>query len=367
VTVLARFAARGHPRLRATHGKTLELTAEAEITERATCVVGVAAELPDQAVAGPVRLTLSAAGHTLSWLATGNSGWQPGRTAVIRRSGRRLADTFATDAELAADGLPRELVRELAAGAAVTVTVERAAGPAGGTLVRLQAQPGAGARLRAEAAAADLVVAEDAPGRALAGDLVTGRPPEAAAVLAGGGRVLAVGATGEADLSGPLAAAARVEVLGLPAEAAVSAAAADRQPALVATRLTARELAPLAGGQPGLAVVLRCPAAELPKVLATLGRDRTELVVVTPDDPERPVRGRLSEIGLPDRGELVCRAAGRPDAGQQAAIDPVALVRELLAQAVTPRSVALAVAALPGWSRRTAYAFVLSLSGETQL
>ena len=33
----------GHPSIRVSHAKTLELTAEAEITPRATCVAGVSA------------------------------------------------------------------------------------------------------------------------------------------------------------------------------------------------------------------------------------------------------------------------------------------------------------------------------------
>lgn len=372
-------AAAGHPAIRASHAKTLELTAEPGITARASCVVGVAARLPAQPVAGPVRLTLSAAGESVSWRAIGNSGWWPASgSAVIRRSGRRLPDTFATDAELAAADLPRSLVDALAAPeAVVTLRVERAADPIGtgpiGTLVRCRLAGTGPDRVLAETAAADLVLAEDAAARSwldsagIPASTGSAASTDAASRLAAGGRVLAIAAGGGTDLTGLLAVAGAVEVLGLPAELAVSAAAADGSAVLHADGVRPRELPALAAAHPSLALAFRCPAERLPRLLAELGRGSADLVLAPVDDPERPLRGRSAELALPDRGELACRVAGLAQPAGGPVIEPAALVRQLLGQSVTPRTVALAVAALPGWSRRSAYEFVLALSGESAI
>lgn len=366
MTELARFTAQGHPAIRATHGKTLELTAEPAISERATCVVGVAAGLPAGPVAGPIRLILSAAGETVSCRVIGNSAWWPATgSAVIRRSGQRLPDTFATDAELAASDLPRSLARALATPAAtLTVLAERAPGPAGGTLVRCRAAGIDLGRLRAEAAAADLVLVTDPAARPwLAAAGVRAVSPGAApSCLADGGRVLAVGGHQPADLGSLLAAAEAVEVLGVPAEQAVTAAAPDRA-VLHAAAAPLRELPVLAAANPAMPLVVRCPAARLPRLLADCDRGGSVLVLAPLDDPERPRRGLLADLPLPERGDVACWVAARPGAVQAAAIDPAALVRQLHEQSVTPRTIALAVAALPGWSRRSAYEFVLAITG----
>jgi hypothetical protein len=371
LTELVRFDAHGHPAIRATHRKTLEFTAETTITGRATCVVGVAARLPARPLAGPIELTITVGSESVTCRAIGNSAWWPASgSAVIRRSRQRLPDTLATDAELAADGLPRRLVRALASpDTTLGVLIERRPGPPGGTLLR-SFRPGVPVdRLLAEAAAADLVLAEDPPssgwlssiGIASVG-LASAGP--AAACLAGGGRVLTISESTSADGTALLAAAGEVEVLGLPAEAAVAAAAGDRSPVLQTDRLNPRALPALAAANPSVALVIRCPAERLPTLLADLGRASAQLVLVPADDPERPVRGSLSEITPPDRGEVVCRVAALPGPVPAAIVEPRALVRELLGQSVTPRTIALAVAALPGWSRRSAYEFVLAVAAE---
>lgn len=380
MTEPVRIVARGHPDIRASHGKTLELTAESGITARASCVVGVDARLPAYPMAGPIRLTLSAAGESVSWRAVGNSGWWPSSgSAVIRRSDRRLPDTFATDAELAAADLPRALVAALAApDTAVSLLAEPAAGPAGGTVVRCRLAGSGPDRVRAELAAADLVLAEDDAAQDwLASAGITGSsgltaPSEnVAACLADGGRVLAVAAGDGTDLTELLAAAGAVEVLGAPAELAVSAAAADRSAVLQAAGIRLRELPALAAAHPALALAFRCPAERLPRLLAELDRDQATVIVAPVDNPERPIRAELKDqalpyqLALPRRGELACRVAGLGQPADGPAIEPAALVRQLLAQSVTPRTVALAVAALPGWSRRSAYEFVLAISGES--
>ena len=122
-------------------------------------------------------------------------------------------------------------------------------------------------------------------------------------------------------------------------------------------------LAELAAANPAAALVLRCPADELAGLLGRLDRPGASVVVAPVDNPERPVHTRLAELAVTGRDEVICRVGGNPPAIGLPPVEPARLVRELLAQSVTPRTVALALAALPGWSRRSAYQFVLSLSG----
>src|SRR3954451_5100064 len=44
------FSCHGHPNIAATHAKTLELTRDADISRRATCVLGVASDHDDRAL-----------------------------------------------------------------------------------------------------------------------------------------------------------------------------------------------------------------------------------------------------------------------------------------------------------------------------
>jgi hypothetical protein len=104
-------------------------------------------------------------------------------------------------------------------------------------------------------------------------------------------------------------------------------------------------------------VVFRSAAAELPTVLAGLGRGDAALVLATAGG-ERPQRGRQSQLAIPARGELICRVSAVADTDRPP-VEAGALVDALLAQQVTPRSIALALAQLPGWSRKRAYELVL--------
>lgn len=117
----------GHPAIRASHGKTLELTVDAAITPRATCVAGVSAVFDADALAqlrGPVSYEIEAAG----WRGGGEALINPDHAAahgfVIRRSRHTDAATLAVAATVAAADLPRELVAILAEpGRSVTVTI----------------------------------------------------------------------------------------------------------------------------------------------------------------------------------------------------------------------------------------------------
>ncbi|ASO18767.1 hypothetical protein FHR81_001030 [Actinoalloteichus hoggarensis] len=371
-----RLRCRGHAAVRGTHAKTLEFSADADITARATCVIGVAAELvgpAEPAVAGPLRITIASGGVEIVVHATGNSLWRPASGAVVRLSSERLPDTLATNADLAASGLPRELIQRAAEPSAVVdVLVERAPGPPNGVLVRFRAGPGRVRRLAVECAAADLVIAEDGGARAAVtahGGRV-GRAAEAAACLAAGGRVLAVATTDDTEptIAALLAAPDRptVEVLGLPPELAVSAVSPQATPVLAAGRLAPREVPRLVGAHPGTAVVFTAQAAELPRVLAEVDRQagarRVAVAGATPAGAERPWWGPAAEVRAPGRGDVVCRVDAEEESAPLPRVDPTSLVSALLADSVSPRTVAMALAAQPGWSRRGAYDFVLALT-----
>ena len=345
MTELARFTAHGHSALRARHAKTLEFTAETQVTARATCILGVGAVLPATAVAGPIRLTLLIGSDEISLEAMGNSSWQSSSSAVVRRSAVRRPDTYATDATLAAADLPRPFAALLAdPAAAVEVVVARLESEP--WLVRFRLSPTNHSRLRVEAAAADQVIAEDVESRAVLAEL---------GIAPGGsdsGRTLVVAA-------GPLVAegARADEVIGYPAELAVVAASGFAGPVVLAGDGSPAEIALLAAGNPTAAVVFRAAVGLAAKAIGQLNRPGSEVVWVTTSDPERPGSG----ADLPERGEVIVFVGPPAGATAGAPVDPAAFVRELLAQDVTPRTVALALASLPGWSRRSAYDFVLSL------
>ena len=140
--------AAGHPNIRATHAKTLELTRDTEITERATCVVAVAAALDEEALArlhGRVALTLSVGAESVSVRGRLNPAFQPGDPLVVRRAPDVTRNALLVDADTAAADLPRPFVAELANTAApITIAVEELGDePAPGVLVVSPAAAGA--------------------------------------------------------------------------------------------------------------------------------------------------------------------------------------------------------------------------------
>lgn len=341
--VLARVLARGHPAIGAGHAKTLEITADAEITQRAGCVVGVGGQLPRTAVAGPITVALSVESASVEFTATGHSGWTGPDSIVIRRSQQRRPDTFATGASMTAATLPRELAARLAdPDSVVELRVLRRPGPR--RLLRFRAGPGAEPRLRAELAAADTVLAEDAGARALlraAGVAPAGSP--------GPGRTLSVSTTG----AGPGPGLPADEVIGWPAELVPTVAAGSSGPELHAGALAPAELARLAAACPAAALVVATEAPDLSRLLATVGRGDAGLVGIALDNPELPF------VDPPDRGRLLVRIAARAT-DQEPPLNPGAVVAGLLEQGVSVRTVARTLAGLPGWSRRAAYDFVLA-------
>ena len=81
-----RLTAAGHPAVTGRHDKTLELTAAAAITARATCILAVSAgplpgELP--LLRERVRLTLAAGGVSAAVEGEVNPGWHSAESLVV--------------------------------------------------------------------------------------------------------------------------------------------------------------------------------------------------------------------------------------------------------------------------------------------
>ncbi|GAA3372921.1 hypothetical protein GCM10020367_30820 [Streptomyces sannanensis] len=379
---LLRLQCRGHRDIRASHSKTLEFITSADITGRATCVVGVATTVQEpspKGLAGPLRITLTIGGHSVTVRALGNSAWRPGSSAVVRVSSQRLPNTLATDADLAAADLPRELLHSLRhQDSVIDVLVESDREPAEGRLVLYRAGQGDENRLAAEIAAAETVIAQDvAAGRVLSSHGVAADPWAAApGTVERGGRVLAVSTMETHNpVVGQLLAGIRpaVEVIGLPDELAVAAVSPCSGPVLLASAEGRRRIAGVLAAHRSFRVVFRTPAADLPKILEeakrTLGIETAALAAVSM--AERPWWGPVleAESQLPTTGDVLCCVdppqGAQADTADYPGIDHATLVRALLAQSVSHKTLALALAQLPTWSRKRAYDFVLEVARES--
>lgn len=162
-------SATGHQAIRTSHAKTLEVTRETDITERATCVAGVGAAFdPEElgALRGRVHLTLSAAGRSVSGDAVVNPYHEVRERLVVRRSGRTDPDTLLVDSTLTAAHIGPDMASSLRdPEAEVTLTVTESAPPSPLVMV-CPAEPGG--RLGALWRAAPAVVDLDAPDTAAA-------------------------------------------------------------------------------------------------------------------------------------------------------------------------------------------------------
>jgi hypothetical protein len=353
-----RFVGRGHPNIRATHAKTLELSPEPHITERATCVIAVDVRTADaQPWAGPLAITVRAGGHTHIVRARGNSSWSPGATAIVRRSPMQLPGSFAVDADAAAADLPRELVTALRSAQTVVEVDVTPAESGRPTLVLFAADASRPTddRLRAELAAADRVLVEDPTARVLADFPPPGTGPRALVLATRelpGASVLAE----LADLG------TDVETAGLPAQLAAAAASPSRAPLTIASGRPERALRWTPTGQ---RVLLRAEPGDLPALLELAGEVRPDSVVVLAQQFTAPVRvpsGAAATVPVQDA--VYCCFAPAPAA---AALDPAvqAAIRGLLADGVSTRTAARTLAQLTGLSRREAYVRVLAMSGRS--
>lgn len=351
-----RLVGHGSPAIRATHAKTLELTRDPEITERGTCIVAVAVDPVAAPLAGPVRITISAGGEHFVLEARANSAWDPTGPAVIRRSPFRLPGTLATHASAAAADLPRALVAALQDPAtAVEVTLEPIRGRPCAVLVALPEHGRMdGAQVRAELAAADLIVAEDDEAARALGER-TSRGP-----IPVDGRVVVL-ATRDLPGQSVLAELDRVDVetIGLPPALSAAAASPSRGPLLIAPDgADPREL--LRNTAAGTRLVLRTEADRLPALLTLADEIRGPHGACLVQPYAAPLRVAAgSRPALPSRDPVaVCFDAD----SSAAALDPriQAALDGLLADNVPTRTVATALAALTGWDRRRAYDLVVA-------
>ena len=361
-----RVVAAGHPAVTGRHGKTLELTADPDITARASCVLGTAAgPLPGglERLRGRVRLRLAVGDLAAEVEGEANPAYASTTRLVVRRSDVPDPDTFLVNASAAAADLDRALVD----------------------------------RLRDPAARLELTATE------------VGTPPPVLLVLAAppppDWAGLAAQIEHTLDLGGPAGPAGRRH-RGVPADPAALAAArtvAVAVPDLAALTAPVRER--LAAALPGARVLLwppapgvdlllaagraptpvlhagRLPAAarELPALAALLGAAPAATLTVDPAGPPAlldDLRGRLPDhvLLLPDpavgwgvgaveagpapaltglrRAPAVAFARG--DGPAPLAVDPVALARSLRAAGMSGRSAAAVLTGL-GVPRRTAY------------
>jgi len=349
-----RFVGSGHPAIRATHHKTLELTPRPEITERATCVVAVGCTGPEVPVAGDLRITIRVGDQAFALAARGNSSWQPGGAAVIRRSPLRLPGTFATHATAAAADLPRTLAADLRRPETeVTVAAEPVPGRRCVVLFGVDAARPDDARLRAELAAAEVIVAEDEETARLIDARVTAGPvPVNGRTLVLAARRLP-GRTLTDALDG-----ADVETVGLPPALAAAAAARSRGPVVLAGP-DADPVRMLRELPADARLVLEVPAEQ---VLATLRRAaevRGAASAVMVQGSAAPVRVATDlpvDLWGADPVHLCFDHVALDDA-----LDPRvrAALDALLDEKVPTRPAARALAELTGWSRRAAYDYVL--------
>ncbi|WP_329106760.1 DUF371 domain-containing protein [Micromonospora sp. NBC_01699] len=359
----------GHPRIRATHAKTLEFTHDTEVTERATCVVGVAAVLDPAELGllrGRVRYTVEAAGYEATGEATINPDHAVRDGLVLRRSHHNDPGTLAVAATLTAEDLDRELAAALTDPAtAVTLTLVEVTPPAPLVLLRPAGSAVPAGRLDLLWRHADATV-----------DLVGVREPVAAAAVVERAGIVAVTLPGPADgLSTPalgwLSAAAagtgaRFALLNAPGGPAevLFAAGLPPTPALLLGRVDRRAVR-----RPEVEVSLRSalaptvlvlPVDEVDAVLEHVVAATPARRVAVPDgqsDVGTAMRWTTAErtgaavrrLGLP---EVTVVLASSPATDQPVDLD--ALVRALATAGVSPRTLSEALAPF-GLTRRRVY------------
>jgi hypothetical protein len=127
------FTAAGHSAIIGSHSKTLEVTAEPAVTSRATCVIGVHAQIPAsalRALRGRVRVELSCGELRDEVEGEVNPYYSAPDRWVARRSALLSPDTFLVNATRGAADLDRALVHALAdRSAALEVVVRELAVP----------------------------------------------------------------------------------------------------------------------------------------------------------------------------------------------------------------------------------------------
>jgi 16S rRNA C1402 (ribose-2'-O) methylase RsmI len=389
------FRCRGHRHLKATHAKTLEWTLAEEISPRATCVVGVAADFdPREAsrLRGPLRIEMEVEGHPAveSLTATATPLMAARDALVVRRSDEQGGRTFAFGADRGAADLDRAFVRALThpdGVLAVRITEAPVPDAAAAGVLLLTHSPAApeapggdagpvapGAEAAARLAAADTTVTVEALGRTPGRQALLQRLAEGERVALQGepldprvreiaGAALAAGVTvtpvwGVEPWQAVVAASGVPGPVHLHPEAARKVAVLRRW--LEAPRPT-EGVTVLAVHLP-LTATLDCLREALGPAHPplTLGRGlltrREALVRGTAEELLTALPGTAGETRQPSESLLLAL----PPADTGDGLGPLASVLEsLLAEGVPVRTLAEAAARFPGVARRDAYRALL--------
>ena len=134
------FAARGHPNIRATHEKTIEVTKEAHLTSRGDCIAAVSAEkglidlgegmrVAARRPESVISLTLRVGDRVFTTVGRGDPAltWDHPTDMIARMSNYVCSRTLMVHADKATIHMPRSLVQILKAQNTivnVTVSVE---------------------------------------------------------------------------------------------------------------------------------------------------------------------------------------------------------------------------------------------------
>ncbi|MDA8391843.1 MAG: 16S rRNA (cytidine(1402)-2'-O)-methyltransferase [Actinomycetota bacterium] len=406
-----RIRARGHPLVGATHHKSLEITADSDLTARGSCIVGVGAHWDAgqlRSLSGRIGVTLVSGGHRFCFECTVSPTFLGGSSLVFRRGADLAERTFAFDATASAADVDRALVEDLRApGAELLVTLQpvqgRPAGPGALYVVGLPVgnDGDLSPRARRVLEQVDVVLAEDtrkyrslARGAGIAikdlrshhvGNESRGAA-QAVELLAAGTRVAVVTDAGTPVVSdpgfalvraareagipvrpvpGPSAPIVALSACGIPADRFTFAGFLPRKAA--ARRAALAEL----GSNPGAIVVFEAPhrlAECLEDVAAVLpGRDLCVARELTKIHEEivgtRTERAAEVVAGSPPRGEYTLVIGPAPAIQQQLSGPAADLVCRMVRNlpAVPTRVLADAVAQAAPMSRRDAYRLVLSL------
>jgi len=408
------FVCRGHPNVTATHSKTLELTRAADISRRATCVLGVASDHDDRALLtlrGRVEVELECDGVRDELAATMSPFFLGDESLVFRRGAGLRGNTVAFDATKTAATIDRELAARLGASKAeLRVTIRaRANEPTSGVLFVVALPIGndddIGRRAVKVLERVDLVLAEDTRrlhsfarrigidsarttsyhdhNEAQRVDTVIDRLRRGARVAlvsdagtplcSDPGYVVVSRAVEESiavcPVPGPSAVLAVLTASGLPVDRFVFGGFLPRRSS--SRRQALRELTALGAAvvcyeaAPRVAETLADVAVVCPEWRMCIGREVTKVF-------EEFRRGTAAELAAdlaaePPRGECTLVLAppsdAEPDDGEAnaSARDVDALLRSLLEQGVPASTVAQALKTMPGVGRNEAYERVLAL------
>lgn len=413
-TLVVRCA--GHPAIRASHAKTIELTRDRDVTAHATCVIGVRAEF-DEDAAARLRGRLSIrfeAGDVAQVIEATASSFYVGGDLVIRTGGDLRERTFAWGASAGASTLDGALVERLRRpGSALTVTITADDRPVGPGVLYVVAVPignddDLSPRALRVLRAVDGVLAEDSRyfldllrrvGAAVRDVTphhvhnLAASTPAAIDRLLRGDRLAVVsdaGTPGWSDPGADLVAAAveaGIAVRPVPGPSAVTAAVAAS--GVPVHRVTFLGFLPRASGarrtllaEAGSTATIVCfesarrvlstladVEAALPGARVTLARELTkiheELVSGSPGELHASLSARpplLGECTLVIATPRPEKAASATDASLPEGVPR--LVRELLDAGVPVRTVAQAVARSAMLSKNAAYEAVLAARDE---